>query len=104
MRDRFEVILSSRGAKTYVSSWMLDEEGISWLRGYHAADSQAIDACKVAQGLDTKPKGRLATGQLTPPSVGGFGNALVGGGVSIGVDKNVVKTWIKEVLRGTKDE
>lgn len=88
----------------YDSRWKLEEEeGISWLRGYHAADSPAIDACKVAQGLATKPEGQAVTGgqgpqglQLTPPSVGGFGT-LVGGG-SISIDKNAIKTWIEEVL------
>lgn len=53
-RGGFSVTLSSRGARTYESSWRLDEEGISWMRGYHAADSQAIAACRAAQGLSSQ--------------------------------------------------
>ncbi len=50
-RDCFHVTLSSRGAKTYDSRWPLEEENVSWLRGYHAADSNEIKACRAAQAL-----------------------------------------------------
>src|SRR3954470_8175516 len=65
-RGSFTVTLSSRGAKTYESTWRLDEEGISWVGGYHCVDSPAVTACRTAQALESRvvtPSAPIATSQ-----------------------------------------
>lgn len=93
-RDGFTVTLSSRGAKTYQSPWSLQEEGISWVRGYHSADSPTVAACRTAQGLSAtrddvlsstiaegiKAHDLLAAQAIQYPGWGGFDSEKLHGG------------------------
>ena len=50
-KDGFGCVLTSRTKKSIVSEHKLKDEGITWLLGYHLADSDEVKACRTAKGL-----------------------------------------------------
>ena len=108
-RDGFMCKLSSRNDKTIDSPWTLDQEGVGWLRGYHAADSPEVLACRTAQALaektEKKPSGvhHGPTGMAGVhglPPIGGtsyIGN--VSGGASVGLDEDYVKNIFDKFMK-----
>lgn len=51
MKDSFGCMLTSRAGKSIVSEHKLTAEGVTWILGYHLADSPEVRACRVANGL-----------------------------------------------------
>lgn len=117
-RAWFMCKLSSRGAKTIDSPWTLDQEGVGWLRGYYAADSPEVLACRTAQALAEKtekkpsgvhhgPTGIQGVHGLPPigvhglPPIGGGANYTgnVSGGASVGLDEEHVKSIFDKFMK-----
>lgn len=51
-RDGFGCVLTSRSKKQIVSEHKLRDENVTWLPGYHLADSDEVKACRSAKALD----------------------------------------------------